>query len=57
MNNVEKIREGNRHIASRVICNIEDNIPEAKVAIKNLFPLFILHTSQVFSSIHEESLK
>ncbi|MBW2599271.1 MAG: methylmalonyl Co-A mutase-associated GTPase MeaB [Deltaproteobacteria bacterium] len=38
MEKAEKIRKGDIRTATRLIRNIEDNIPEAKSTIKNLFP-------------------
>lgn len=38
MEKVKKIREGDVRTATRVIRNLEDNIPEAKTTIKHIFP-------------------
>jgi len=38
MDKLRKIREGDVRTASRLIRNLEDNLPEAKSAIKRIFP-------------------
>ncbi|MBN1380846.1 MAG: methylmalonyl Co-A mutase-associated GTPase MeaB [Deltaproteobacteria bacterium] len=38
MEQTKKIREGNIRIVSRLIRNLEDSEPEARTAIKNIFP-------------------